>query len=147
MSEVINRDELIQTVAIKYGFILTKDDPLLVVLLLHHEILRQYQEMLLSGLDAVQLNLDAVYERHAKAVRDNAQHYVTQSLNALIQEHGKIQGRFEEMLAKERMAFRGMLSEKVGILQKWMWVSLGAAGVSLLGMLGTAIFIAVGGGR
>lgn len=52
--ELLDRDALIQTVAMKYGIIITKNDPMLVLLALHHEILGRYQEVMQQGFDGVQ---------------------------------------------------------------------------------------------
>lgn len=141
MNNVFNRDAIIAEMATRHGIVLSRYDPVFSVIAVHGIILEQYQELLSNSLEDVQFNLDAIYDRHSKAVRDNAQHYVTQSLNALMQEHGKIQERFAGMLAEERKAFSGVLNAKVGILQKWMWVSIGSGSLSVMGLLGTILFL------
>lgn len=145
MNKDISRDAIRQEFVNRFGVIITDNDPLWTWLALNNIVIDQYREVTLNGFDGLQVNLDEMYKRHTETTKLNSEHYVTQSLNALIQVHGGIQARFEEMLAKERMAFRSMLSEKVSLLQKWGWVVLGSAVASILAVLVTAALMALGG--
>lgn len=131
---LLNRDALIQTVAMKYGIIITKNDPMLVLLALHHEILGRYQEVMQQGFDGVQLNLDAIYERHGRGLKGSAEHYANQLVGAIMKEHANINNGVAVEMEKQRKLLAAVLDDNVGMMQKWMWVSLAAAGCSVVGL-------------
>ena len=143
--ELLSRDALIQIVAIKNGFVNTNDDPLLVTLLLNHEVFKHYQNALLSNFESLQINLDVTAERHLKQVKADSEHYVNQTLNALMVKHGEMKTGYTELLAKERIIFNTMLDEKISLLQKWVWVGVGVGiGIAVLSLSAAAVIIALG---
>ena len=147
-NELLNRDALIQAVAMKYGIIITKNDPMLVLLALHHEILGQYQEVMQQSLDAWQFNLKETHDQHLKQIKADAATYVGQVLNEALRVTTQADTATRDGVAvemeKQRKLLVAAMDDNVGMMQKWMWVSLGAAGGALLGFLLTALLIAWG---
>jgi len=138
----IDRKAMIADLASKHGIMLTEKDPVFSILAIHDIIINQYQNIILQTLDGLQVNLDEIAERQQQATRLAGERLVIQTLNALKVEHGSIQQRFEDMLVKERQSYLAALDDKVQLLQKWGWVNLGAAMLSVTSLLVTVLVLA-----
>lgn len=135
MNNKIDRDKIRQELVRKFEVIITDNDPIWNWVALHNVIIDQYVEMAVSNFDTVQLNLDAIYERHTAGLKTHAEHYAGQLVNAITKEHANINNGVAVEMEKQRKLMEAMINEKVGMLQKWMWVSLVAAVSSVVGLL------------
>ncbi|UJS23531.1 hypothetical protein [Thiothrix winogradskyi] len=138
----IDKKAMISDLASKHGIMLTEKDPVFSILAIHDIIINQYQNIIFQTLDGLQVNLDEIAERQQQATRLAGERLAIQTLNALKVEHGGIQQRFEDMLVKERQSYLIALDDKVQLLQKWGWVNLGAAMLSVASLLVTVVVLA-----
>ena len=138
MNNKIDRDKIKQEVVRKFNIIITDNDPIWNLVALNSAVIDQYLEMVLSNLDTFQLNLNAVHERHLKQIKADAATYVGQVITEALRVAGQADGENRKVFAgevdKQRKLLVAAMEGQIGMMQKWMWVSLGAAGFSVVGL-------------
>ena len=138
MNNNIDRDKIKQEIVRKFNIIITDNDPIWNLVALNNAVIDQYLEMVLSNLDTFQLNLNAVHERHLKQIKADAVTYVGQAITEALRVAGQADGENRKVFAgevdKQRKLLVAAMEGQIGMMQKWMWVSLVAGGCSVVGL-------------
>ena len=138
MNNKIDRDKIKQEIVRKFNIIITDNDPVWNLVAINNAVIDQYLDMVLSNLDTFQLNLDVVNERHLKQIKADAVTYVGQAITEALRVAGQADGENRKAFAgevdKQRKLLVAAMEGQIGMMQKWMWVSLAAAGFSVVGL-------------
>lgn len=118
---MIDRDELIQAVASKYGVILSPDDPIFHYLFMHDAVLDQYRGMLAQQFLELQAGIDTTNKQQYEQARVLWERLANRKVQVLEAVGDKMVADMEVLLERQRLLFEASQGE---FLRRVQWIFL-----------------------
>jgi len=138
---MLNRDQIIDTVAEKHKFIIDKDDPILATLAVHQVILDEINKKFSESLSGLQENLETVTANYTEVSKELGNNIIGEALNRFSEElesSNDLQKKiFEDKMAGISSAIDQVLAMKKILI--YVSISLGICGLSIPLILWMAI--------